>query len=285
MEEVQNTAVITPDGSVAGTLLALPACQPEAPLLVCIHGGGCNGQYFDLKGRSMARAALQRGMPVLLVDRPGYGRSMPRAYGSPIALGAAAVRALITVVREESRELAGRPVAIIGHSIGGAVALTFAADRSAEPPAVLCVSGIGDRPTPEVAAFAQYGSARPRVEPPAYWFFGPERTYGWQGVTALRRASEPWRTDEVDEVISVWPARWQAIAGAIRCPVHFRLAEFERIWETTPQALSRIASSFTRTSADAAILPDGGHLYEVHRRGAELIDAQLDFVWQQVTCR
>lgn len=285
MSDVHRTIVTTQDHRVAGVLCSPITAQKGAPLLVCVHGGGCNGGYFDLKGASLVQAAVGRGMAVLQIDRPGYGASaMPHNEATPIVQGASAVHALVETVRAQPA-MAQRPVALIGHSIGGAVALTYAA-QSAEtgnPPLnAVCVSGIGDRPAAAVTGFSRYNRTEMTVEPPADWFFGPEGTYSWKGVMALRAIAEPWRTDEVDEVIRDWPGRVAEVAGAITCPVHFRLAEFERIWENDADALRRISEAFTRTSVNAAILPEGGHLYEVHRRGAELIAAQLDFVLAQV---
>ncbi len=286
MADVQRDIVTTHDGRVAGVLCTPTATLPEAPLLVCVHGGGCNGQYFDLKGVSLVHAAVGRGMAVLQIDRPGYGASAaPSGDVTPIVEAASAVHALVEAVRARPA-VAQRSVALIGHSIGGAVALTYAAGAAkAGLPllAAVCVSGIGDRPTAEVTGFSRRGSNGSTVEPPTDWFFGPEGSYGWKGVMALRAIAEPWRTDEVDEVVRDWPIRVADIAGAITCPVHVRLAEFERIWEADTEALRRISDAFTRTTVDAAILPEGGHLYEVHRRGAELIAAQLDFVLAQVS--
>lgn len=285
MSDVHRAIVSTADGRVAGMLCSPATILPKAPLLVCVHGGGCNGSYFDLKGASLVQAAVTRGMAVLQIDRPGYGASAaPGDATTPIVQGASAVHALVETVRAQEG-WAQRPVALIGHSIGGAVALTYsarAASAGHPPLAAVCVSGIGDRPTADVTHFSHREAVGSTVEPPADWFFGPEGSYGWKGVMALRAVAEPWRTDEVDEVVRDWPARIAGIAAAITCPVHLRLAEFERIWEADVQALSRIADAFTRTSVDAGILPEGGHLYEVHRRGAELIAVQLDFVISQV---
>jgi pimeloyl-ACP methyl ester carboxylesterase len=170
---------------------------------------------------------------------------------------------------------------MIGHSIGGAVALTYAAQSGRPPLTALCVSGIGDRPTADVVGFSDQDPVGPTIEPPAEWFFGPEGSYSWKGVMALRNAAEPWRADEVDDVIRAWPARWSDIVRAVTCPVHFRLAEFERIWETGVDVLHRITTAFTQTTLDTALLPEGGHLYEIHKRGAELVDSQLTFVTVQ----
>ena len=285
MADMLREPVATADGRVAGTLSSPSAGPGGTPLLVCVHGGGCNSGYFNLKGVSLVQAAVGRGLTVLQVDRPGHGASArPTGDATPIVEGASAVHALVETVRARPG-LARCPVAMIGHSIGGAVALTYAADAGRPPLAALCVSGIGDRPGADVTGFPPRHAGERTVDPPAEWFFGPEGSYGWKGVTALRAAGEPWRTDEVDEVIRGWPRRWPAIAGAVSCPVHLRLAEFERIWEAGLAALRRIADAFTGADVDAAILPDGGHLYEVHRRGPELLAAQLAFVTARVGCR
>jgi len=285
MSAPTRKAIVTTDGQIGGILCVPAISAPDAPLLVCVHGGGCNGRYFDLKGASLVQEALRRNLPVLQVDRPGYGASAPPDGGvSPIAHGAAAVHALIGTVRA-TMDVVDRPIAMIGHSIGAAVALTYAVQIGWRPLAALCVSGIGDRPSADVVGFADRKPMGSTIEPPADWFFGPEGSYGWKGVMALRAAAEPWRADEVDDVIRDWPERWSGIARAVACPVHFRLAEFERIWETGPDALDRISTAFTRTKPDAAILPEGGHLYELHKRGAELIASQLDFIMAQARTR
>ena len=62
-------------------------------------------------------------------------------------------------------------------------------------------------------------------------------------------------------------------------PVHLRLAEHEKIWETGPNVVFRMAARLEQAPlVDAALLPEGGHLYELHVRGLELIASQLDFV-------
>jgi hypothetical protein len=104
------------------------------------------------------------------------------------------------------------------------------------------------------------------------------------GVTALRAATAPNRVNEAYEVAYEWPKRWNLITAEISCPVHFRLAEFERIWPASPSDLKRMAAAFAQAAyVDAAILPDGGHLYEAHIRGHELVTAQLDFAYN--ACR
>lgn len=252
--------------------------EPSEPerrpsLIVFVHGGGCNGYYFDLKGFSSAQAALRRGHSVLLVDRPGHGGSAAPISESPIVEAAELLMDFIGIARQC---IGATKVALIGHSIGGAVAVEVAARRPGWPLSSIAVSGIGDALTAASRHWLNEVLAGAAPEPPTDFFFGPEGSYGWQGPAALRRSGEPWRLDEVIEVMRDWPTRFAAVAGAVRVPVHFRSAEFERIWDHSDAALSRITAAFR--DADMGLLPDGGHLYEVHKRGPELIAAQLNFI-------
>lgn len=274
--------IVTADGRVGGLLCEPRSGDLTAPLIVCIHGIGSNGRYFDLRGNSLACQAAERGMWVLLIDRPGYGSSMEPGPGPAIDCGVSAINGLLEALREQDGHIAQRPLILIGHSFGGAIAYAYTASQPAGSVAALCVSGIGDRPDVHyLAEMERSASDRTRQLSP-HWFFGPGRTYDRRGVTALRVATEPQRVNEAHEVAYSWPERWHDIASKISCPVHIRLAEFERIWESNALALQRIADSLKNAPhVDAAIALEGGHLYEAHLRGPELIAAQLDFVRDQ----
>lgn len=275
--DVAPVPVTTADLRFGGSFWQPLIAHPGAPLLVCVHGSGCSSRYFDLNGNSLVAAAMQAGIPTLLVDRPGHGRSpawigaMP---GSPVDAGVAATQALVAALRATVSDLASRPLALIGHSFGGAVALVYAAYHP-DAVAAVSVSGIGDRSAMRYAAAMADNASAPGPQ----WLFGPGSSYDWRGVTALRAAAAPWRADELVEMRNDWPRRWADVAAKIRCPVQVRFAEYERIWETTPDAATRIEASFIRASRiDLAIAPDGGHLYEAHLRGPELIAQQIEFV-------
>jgi pimeloyl-ACP methyl ester carboxylesterase len=259
----------------SGRLHAQRWGDPAAPLVVCVHGSGCNSGYFDLAGNSLLAAATERGMPVLLLDRPGHGASGAAPPGSAIDRGAEAVGELLDALYAARADLRERQVALVGHSFGGAVALTFAARNPGVTIAAVCVSGIGDVANPDYVESRRGATASPA----ALWLFGPGSSYDWRGITALRAAADRWRAEEVDEIAGDWPRRWARTVSAVTCPVHFRLAEHERIWDNGPHAIKRITAAFTRSAyVDAGIALDGGHLYEVHLRGPELVGAQLDFI-------
>ena len=269
--------LVSADGRLAATLAGEAEAKHGAPLLVCVHGGGCSARYFDLKGFSVLERALARGLPVLLVNRPGHGGSPPARTAQPIEEAAALVPPLIDEVA------GGRAAVVIGHSIGGAVTLLLAAQQGAVGPVrAVAVSGIGDRiAQPFKAAWADLLTGK-GAEPTTAFFFGPEGTYRWNAPAALRKASESWQLDEAQDVVLGWPKRFAGVAARVRLPVHLRLAEHERIWETGPQAVARMAAAMpTAPAVDAGVLPQGGHLYELHKRGGEHVEAQLDFLLRE----
>jgi pimeloyl-ACP methyl ester carboxylesterase len=271
--------VTSPDRLVSGSYFR--PTHPELPLLVCIHGGGCNGRYFELAGNSLRALASARGFPVLVLDRPGYGGNLAPASLSPIADTAPLIRDFIEGVRAE-QGLTGRSLALIGHSIGGALAITMAARRDDWPLVAIATSGIGDESPPDIRAIKL--PAQPTHVPPdpaltEALFHDPERSLRWKAVASLRAAAEDWLVAEVREVVESWPLRWRDLACRVDVPVQFRLAEHERIWMSGQAVVQRMAAAFTSApEVDAALLPGGGHLYEATQGGAEFIARQLDFI-------
>ena len=116
-----------------------PVVASGRPLIVTLHGGLYTGRYFDVPlspGGSFVDVASQLGYPTLTFDRPGYGASaqLPpeeNTFERQAALLGAAIRAAA----------GGSAVLLVGHSIGGMIALTIAA--MSDGPALLGVSATG----------------------------------------------------------------------------------------------------------------------------------------------
>jgi pimeloyl-ACP methyl ester carboxylesterase len=250
-------------------------------LLACIHGGGSNGRYFQLKGRSLAAIAADRGFSVLLIDRPGHAGNPAPDGPNPIAGSIPAVRHFVDEVRA-GHVLEDGGIAVIGHSIGGAVALGLAASRGDWPLVGIAVSGIGDVSPPAVRAMPLPPDVVEFVPPPAFaeaLFHDPDRALDWKALASLRAATEPWLTREIAEIVFDWPEQWPSVARAIDVPVHLRLAEHDRIWDTGETAVARMAAALAHAPrVDARLLLRGGHLFEAYREGRSLIEAQLDFL-------
>ncbi len=274
---MDRLALASPHNAVGGTLLR-PRGRARS-LIVCIHGGGCHSGYFESGEASLVHALLSAGHQVLLVDRPGTrGRPLLDAE-RPLAASVETIEDFVAQVWQAHGT--GAPVALVGHSIGGALALSIAARAPRWPLAAVLVSGIGDEPPPLVVAWPTERDAGSGVlsTEAAGFFLGPEGTYDWRGLTRLRKVSAPWNVSERVEVVRHWPALWRDLAPRIAVPVQIRLADGERIWMTGEPVVQRMAAALTAAPhVDAAVLPEGGHLYEFHKRGPELALQQLAFL-------
>lgn len=91
--------------------------EGEGPVVLLIHGLFGNMLNFS------RLIPLLGGHRVLAFDRPGAGRSDPAPEGGQTLAAQAALAA------EVLEAAGGRPAIVVGHSLGGAVALQLAADR------------------------------------------------------------------------------------------------------------------------------------------------------------
>jgi alpha-beta hydrolase superfamily lysophospholipase len=121
MSEAHSFELNTADGlSLAGR-----AWMPETPhaIIALVHGiAEHSGRYAFL-----AERANQRGLGVVSVDLRGHGRSPgERSYVERFDDYLLDVDALLAKATELA---AGRPVFLMGHSMGGAIALRWVAQR------------------------------------------------------------------------------------------------------------------------------------------------------------
>src|SRR5262245_46090096 len=127
--------------------------DPGMPAVLFVHGAGMDHTVWQLQARWFA----WHGHAVLAVDLPGHGRSEGPALGSVPQLAHWLGRVM---------DAAGaRRAAIVGHSMGGAVAGGAA--------------GRGDR--------SGLARGRARARAVAHWV-GGRRRGGWRGGGASRRA-------------------------------------------------------------------------------------------------
>lgn len=109
----QQRSLGAPLGISLSTLQAGPA---DAPLLLLVHGTpGSAASWADYL------LDPPPGLQVMALDRPGFGQSGPCAAMPGLAEQAAAVAALLPTD--------GRPVVLLGHSLGGPVVARVAVDH------------------------------------------------------------------------------------------------------------------------------------------------------------
>jgi pimeloyl-ACP methyl ester carboxylesterase/membrane protein DedA with SNARE-associated domain len=110
------------------TLSYLVAGNPAGPRLILVHGtpGQATGWVDYLLDPPP-------GLEVVALDRPGFGRSGPDRAVATLGAQAAAVVALLPVD--------GRPVVLLGHSLGGPVIARVAAEHPTRVHALVLLAG------------------------------------------------------------------------------------------------------------------------------------------------
>lgn len=134
----------------------LRAGDAHGPRLILVHGTPGSATAW-------ADYLLQPppGMEVVALDRPGFGHSGPSGALPSLAAQAAAVAALLPTD--------GRPVLLLGHSLGGAVAARVAAEHPGRITTLVLLAASLDpaqesiHPMQHVGAWAAVRALLPRV--------------------------------------------------------------------------------------------------------------------------
>ncbi|OBK76311.1 thioesterase [Mycobacterium sp. 1274761.0] len=260
---------------------ALVASVPEPKaVVVAIHGGATSAAYFDCPAHpelSLLRSAAAGGYTAIALDRPGYGASAfyHDQMADPARRVGFALGAVERIVGESSW---GAGLFLLAHSAGCELGLRMAIDERAADVLGLEVSGTGRRYSEEAKAIISQATATSRPAGLRDLLWEPTDLYPPEVLTGgLSAPGAPYEAD----VTANWPRRdFPDIAGRVRVPVEFSVAEHERVWETTPEATAAIAALFTSSPRVVVNqMPDSGHNLSVgwsageyHRRVLGFID-------------
>jgi pimeloyl-ACP methyl ester carboxylesterase len=259
----------------------------DLPLVIAVHGGTYSSAYFDVPGYSLLDRAAALGIPLIALDRPGYGESKLLAFDQMTLAGQA--RFLGRALKDAWDRFGGstRGIVLIGHSIGGAIATLIAAEKLDFPLLGLAISGVGLRTAN--ARMPKPAPDAPAMNPPAaikdQMMFGPDGVYAdMPGASHVANTSCP--PVESYEIEAVWPDDVHQVASAITVPVHYRQAEFDTLWPVNEDAVGGFAAAFTASPhVDAAIIRGTGHCIDFHRVGAGFQTQQLGFALQCASSR
>jgi pimeloyl-ACP methyl ester carboxylesterase len=258
------------------------AAASDIPLIVALHGGTYTSAYFDVPGYSLLDRAESLGIPIVAIDRPGYGRSTPLAPGDATHLRNAEL--LDSVIGHLWRDhgAGSRGIVLIGHSIGGAIATLIAARQPRWPLLGLAVSGVGlHTMRGDAEAWAALPNTPTVAMPPPFKdmkMFGAAGTYDAGAPDASRMADAPAPRQELIDIVSVWPQTVLEVAGRVLVPVHYRQAEQDNLWTVDEREVAGFAAAFARAPrVDAALVRGAGHCIDYHRRGAAFQLEQLAF--------
>jgi pimeloyl-ACP methyl ester carboxylesterase len=262
-----------------------PTAQPGYPLLVALHGGSYTSRYFAVAGTpagSFLDVAARNGFRAVTVDRPGYGESesLPDAANT-FARHAELIDGLAGKLVSEARNTPS--LVLIGHSIGGIIALEVAARRPAWSLAGVSVTGVGARPAAsgladQLGALAASGVIDLPVADRDQELFGPAGSYTEAARIAAHDSYAPAPAIELSNA-AMWPRRQLAgVAGQVRVPVQGMVAEFDCVWDSSADACAEFAAQFDPSvEVSSSTVPGAGHSIDHHLAGIEVHLAQLAF--------
>lgn len=242
-------------GVTLSGLLALPDVSLPRATVVALHGGGMRAGYFHGRAdpaTSLLSLAASCGYAALALDRPGYGSS---AAGAPEGAGldeqGARIRQALSGFAR--RRPPGAGFFLVGHSLGGKVALSTAAGWSGDGLLGVDVSGISDRWAVDPGILTAADGKRTRG---LHW--GPLSLYPPHTFRLAQRLVAPVPGREAAEMAD-WPRVYPGVARSVHVPVRFTFAEHERWWrcdaETVAAMTARLASPLVR----AERLAGAGH--------------------------
>jgi pimeloyl-ACP methyl ester carboxylesterase len=258
---------------------------PDSPLVIAIHGGTYTSAYFDIPGHSLLDLGESIGIPILAIDRPGYGTSATLSGDGSSIQGQA--RFLTTALKEAWKQYGAstRGIVLIGHSIGGAIATSIAAQAGDDLPIIgLAISGVGLHvPGHFPAMWASFpdGPVEFPVQLKDDVMFGPPESFvgSMPAVSHVSDAAAP--RQEIIDIVTTWIEGVREIVGRVRIPVHYRQAEFDKLWIVDENEVKQFSEAFTSSpSVDAALVKGTGHCMDFHRIGTALQVQQLGFALQ-----
>jgi pimeloyl-ACP methyl ester carboxylesterase len=236
--------------------------EPEHPedskaVIVAIHGGGTTAVYFDCPGHpalSLLRTGAAHGFTVVALDRPGYGSSAPypEAMARPeqrVDLAYGAVDRILGLGPQARPRGAG--LFLMGHSGGCELAMRMASEGGAERGSSrsqgllgIELAGTGRHYHPAAREMLLTASRERRPSGLRELLWHPERLYPAEVLTGATVA--PSAPAYEGQIVSDWARQtFPALAPAVRVPVQFTVAEYEKVWQTDTSALAEITALFS----------------------------------------
>jgi pimeloyl-ACP methyl ester carboxylesterase len=242
--------------------------DPASPVVVFLHGAGCDHTVWQLPSRWFA----WHGYAVLAVDLPGHGRS----EGAPLAT----IPGLAGWVVDLLDAAKAKSAILIGHSMGGAIAVEAAAALGERAAGIALIGTAAAIPVHKDLLGAAHDEPQRAYAMMTAWAHGTDAKLGgnpapglWMtgGTLALFARNGPGVLHADLAACAAW-ASGPAAARKVRCPALVVIAANDIM--TPPRAGHELARLIA--GSRSLTIPDCGHMIPAEAPDA-LLDALISF--------
>jgi pimeloyl-ACP methyl ester carboxylesterase len=271
---------------------ALKLSSESVPLLVLVHGGSYDCDFFDLDERHSVRQWSKRlGVPTVALNRPGYGRTPALTKNSDAGSSNSDSEtyiqrhgrwlnelALPALWSHYSKALSVSSIVLYGSSIGGAVSTVAAGLHGRDPSpgyklAGLILSAMGA--TPNAAPLKPFyaplrWSSEPLVLPREVQesLAASEMASLFdKAVFETDKGRHPTSGQELYDINIEWPTYWRAYANTVRVQVLYTLGEVDDLWHVSPSKVHEFVGAFSNAPwVESRLLINAPHVPEFSRQ-------------------
>lgn len=275
------------DGTTATGIASIPARRSQQPkyrpLVVGLHGGGYNCEYFDGEaGHTALHASRNLGVPFVAIDRPCYGGTssiLPLAPESSFQEASAArlhTQILPLIWAKYGIRESCTCMVLLCHSLGVAVGIPIAAMHAQEghhlyPLGGIIASGLAH----QRHARAVEGTSTVHEHPTDFIESGPIEekdkimflpgTVDPKVLEHSMRLNHPVPKAEVTGMIDTWIPQWRTRWGAhVVVPVLFVIASGDPYFVASQEHLQECTEAFSRSShVEGSLIIGAPHCMEL----------------------
>ncbi|ETN37474.1 uncharacterized protein HMPREF1541_07096 [Cyphellophora europaea CBS 101466] len=276
------------------------------PLVVLIHGGGYDANYFDANDKHTVRYLSEAlGIPLIALNRPGYGSTdlwhFDKGKNSFIQQSGRWLHefALPAVWAEFGKSLNVSSIVLFGHSVGGAISVVAASEyeRGASQYVLsgLAISGMGSRP--ETSTFGpmlqQMESTMDSTklnplsvphEAKDTITFHTEYTFDPDILKETQRLGRDSSFEELYDINLLWPNYWESYSKTIQVPVLYTMGQLDKLWHLSAETVEEFSRGFSSSAwVETRILQNAPHCIELSLHGTGFILRELGFALECTT--
>ncbi|EXJ92075.1 hypothetical protein A1O3_00625 [Capronia epimyces CBS 606.96] len=294
---MDSLVLALPNGAAVTGLINLPSLTPATPkhrpFLVCLHGGTYSSSYFDPPGQSIKGVSDALGVPVVAIDRAGYGGSSLFGINGVVPEGSTYfeeegnwLHDLVLPALWESYAVPHRLTCLVllTHSMGTPPGIVAMARQSVEVKGGqgkryiaggVILSGWGFTPPPQTDENPPSGAAPSRPTR----FNIPQKDIAMLGrpednlcdphIYSLNQSlGTDMAFDEVDHGRRLWFNKAKGFTEQIALPIFYALGQYDLLWPPSEQEPHACESSFPNSpKVEGGVLLNAPHCAELGYQG------------------